>query len=256
MTTTRRLAPLSLALVLTMASGSAFAAPQAKREGMLKSVVKSVAAGIRVGSAEFRERREKAGPGLISRTMTKTGAAIGRGATATKERIGAATEATKERIGAAKDATVKGVRNSLVARMTIGVVDAVKLGGRLIARPFKKMAAAVREERAAVKQARAERALKATEGMGTVEMQQAVDNGKISKFTMRAAYDARVAGPKISPAQAHAEHQAEFRARAAEAQRKQIIDAEFTEVKEAPAQKQLQLTNAKGQLLLPAPKSE
>src|SRR5262249_8364065 len=109
MLTPRRLAPLSLALLLALSTSAASAAPitlglsapaataaaPQKRQGIFKS--------MKVGFQAFREHRAAQGPGLIKRTLTKIGNGL--------SRLG-------DRIANRSEKIAKGA-----ARMTIGVAD-------------------------------------------------------------------------------------------------------------------------------------
>jgi hypothetical protein len=122
---TRRLAPLSLALVLALGAGVASAAPIAPAEKG-ESAFKSLKMSFKAGVQQFKERRAAAGPGLIKRTLLKTGAMLKSAKNATMMGLKSARNATVETAHEIKMEVVEANRQIAADARAVG--SAVKGG--------------------------------------------------------------------------------------------------------------------------------
>lgn len=194
MNSMRRFAPLSLALTLALSSSLAVAAPAApaqKGESNLKSIGQAFKAGV----SAYKERRAEAGPGLLKRGLINTSKAVGTGAAATKGAVVSVGKGIGNGIRITAQATARGVRNSLIGRMTIGVADGIRATGRMIAMPFKALARIFRSEKQAIQAARIAK-IANNEALGLRELETMAQQGKISQRTKLAVIEARTAAPQ------------------------------------------------------------
>jgi hypothetical protein len=91
-------------------SGAAFAAPAQVGDTKIKSAAQSFKTAVKAFRADYKERREVAGPGLFKRMAMKTGNAIRKVATSVKKTGKAVRESITRKLFAIHDTTVATVR--------------------------------------------------------------------------------------------------------------------------------------------------